>query len=636
MSPIQTWPALLWEKVQQVQQNLSRVVLDTITTRFFMLFLFIMTIPLMAVILFTVSLLGTYLDQEAQQKVQSGNNLLIAKISQQGDQLKKVNQLISATANSPAHLFELCQTYQGQCLILFPQQQQVQLPQHSPQSISKLAKSNPDLAWLNSISSEQHQVFAYWEETLYQFSVNPTTLQNQPVIALLGQPLNQNLLHSIFMEHPNLDTSLWLLKDTTYPKESQWIAHASNTRYPLPREALLAAIHPTQSLQTVSLDGTSYQASQSFLYGPDQQKLARIISLQPLSLRQQLMQNYYVGIYLIAVGGLLFSMVIAMIAGRPITLPLLKLIQQVNQINHDNKGEITVQGVYEINQLTMAFNRMLRRLQQEHQMKDEFVATLTHDLKVPLLAEKQTLAYFAQGSYGPLTEDQAEVVDILRSSNQSCLSLVNGILQVYRYESGTIALKFETVSLHDVLQEVVNELMPLVREKSLNLSIKAPETPESTTAFVDRLEIKRALQNLISNAITNTPKHGRIQCLLETEDTWGMNQVYKVSSFEQTTLKHPLKLKDRILVSIQDSGIGFSIEDLPNLFQQFAISRGRNPMSIGLGLYNCYQVIQAQHGSLWVETTEGKGSAVNFTLPRTEDTARDRRKHVDRRTHPTE
>jgi signal transduction histidine kinase len=327
-------------------------------------------------------------------------------------------------------------------------------------------------------------------------------------------------------------------------------------------------------------------------------------------------------------------MILAMIVARSITQPLLKLIEQVDWLSRtgDLSREVSIRGVHEIFQLSEAFNRMLKRLRQEHQMKDEFVATLTHDLKVPLLAEKQTLAYLNQKLYGPLSDPQQEVIHLMQSSNDSVLRLVNGILEVYRYDSGQINLVFDQIDAKALLDETIRELQPLYLEKMITLTVESKlHNPQQAIARIDRLEIKRVFTNLLSNAIANTPKHGQIRCLLADSDALNTSHLYRLTDLKRTSLDRPVKLSGRLLLSIQDSGIGFMTEDLPQLFRRFAANRGRNPMSIGLGLYNCYQVIQAHGGVLWVETTEGEGAAVCFVLPLTAEIAQERRKYGGRR-----
>jgi two-component system sensor histidine kinase/response regulator len=278
----------------------------------------------------------------------------------------------------------------------------------------------------------------------------------------------------------------------------------------------------------------------------------------------------------------------------------------------------------------------MARLQQEHKMRDDFVATLTHDLKVPLLAEKQTLAYMRNQTYGPVCEEQAEVLDSLQSSNRSCLSLVTGLLEVYRYDSGEVALLFDSFDMVSLLMEIVNEFQALAREKLISMDVESTlvESQEEALVYADRLEIKRVLGNLISNAIMNTPKHGAIRCKITNAQHYGVDTIYKVSSFQHTSLKFPVKLAERLMITVQDSGLGFSQQDLASLFKQFAANKSRNPMSIGLGLYNCYQVLKAHKGVVWVESTEGEGSLVSFILPQNRQAAQDRRIFRDRRRYP--
>jgi signal transduction histidine kinase len=239
--------------------------------------------------------------------------------------------------------------------------------------------------------------------------------------------------------------------------------------------------------------------------------------------------------------------------------------------------------------------------------------------------------------YGPLTDEQVDVLDVLQSSNRSCLSLVNGLLEVYRYDSGAAPLVLESFNLWLLLEETVGELQSLAREKELTLTLHAEpedllyEPDPHALVYADRMEIKRVLHNLISNAITNTTLLGAVDCRLINPHRTGKTTVAKVSEFRNSTLKTPLRTDGRLLVTIRDSGVGFTNEDLPNLFKRFAAGRGRHPMSLGLGLYNCYQVVQAHNGVLWVESTEGEGSAVNFLLPCTQTVAQDRRIRNERR-----
>lgn len=603
----------LWAPLAKAFHRLaSPIILDTLTTRFLMLFLMLLSIPLGSIIIFSVSLLTTHMDKESNNQVIFSQNVFDAALDELGNRLSG-----TMPGQGMGELGPLSRQFEtSNNRLYFKVRQFIQ-----DDTLSKTL-STGSIGW------------------------------SKPFI------IDDVFLNRIYRRHPNLQTKIWILSlsqdaqpqpdsHAALPRKPLWLAQAPAEPSDIPAADLLEALEHAGAnsfgqLLTLEVNHVSYRIIQEPIYSMQHEKIARVIHILPLVSNQILLSHYYLGLYGIAVVSLVCAVLLAMLAGRTITQPLLRLIREVDTLSRGSvmkeSDGVLVSGVYEIRQMGEAFNRMVKRLRQEHTLRDEFVATLTHDLKVPLLAEKQTLAYFLRRTYGPLSEEQAEVLDILQSSNGACLSLVNGLLEVYRYDSGTVPLLLERFNIWSLLDETVNELQVLAQDKNLLLTLDA--SPDaltdamSATAFVyaDRMEIKRILHNLISNAIINTAPHGAIRCQLTDCFALGNPSVFKRGEFRYSTLKVPLKTENRLLVTIQDSGVGFPKEELPNLFQRFAASRIRNPMSIGLGLYNCYQVILAHSGLLWVDTTEGEGSAVSFLLPCTSSTAQERRIRYDRRT----
>jgi signal transduction histidine kinase len=582
------WLSSQWERLlDKVVVTLNhRLVVDTITTRFFLLFLFLLSIPLMTVIFFTVGTFSKQLDASAREQVLLTRNLYAEGIN---------------------HLLE-----------------KNQLPNHS-----RIVYGGP---------SSPLEINLLWQAADHPTKQDPSPTTTKPII------LDNTFLNQLYQRHPTLQTEIWILSVPHHGESPHWLAKTSSPNSSLIAkrellEALNSADLPQDETFSLPIKGVPYQLSQCFMYNAAHEKIARRLIILPMFQQQKVLNDYYLGIYLIAVASLLFSVLLAMIAGRTITQPLLKLIRQVDTTSREsvlkNQGAFKIDGVAEIRQLAEAFNRLVSRLKQEQTLRDEFVATLTHDLKVPMLAEKQTLAYFQKETYGTINEEQGEVLDVLRSSNVSCLALVNGLLEVYRYDSGSARLMPQSFNLTNLLHKTVTELMPLAQEKgvTLTLDIELPdnELQNTSDAFADRLEIQRVLHNLISNAITNTPRYGEISCRLSDASANGRQFLRSVSHFKQNTLSQPLKTENRLLLSIADTGVGFTQEDLPTVFTQFAASRGRNPMSIGLGLYNCHQVICAHNSVLWVESSEGEGSVISFLLPRNSRTFYDRRIRHERR-----
>lgn len=362
-----------------------------------------------------------------------------------------------------------------------------------------------------------------------------------------------------------------------------------------------------------------------------------------------------VAFYAMFVTGLVFSMLVGLWAARSVTNPVWSLIKHLNRLSShlhtlDKKALLRFQlppqnSVYEIKQLSQSFDKLLNRLSEEQRLRDEFVATLTHDLKVPLLAERQTLHYLLQGSYGPLSAAQTEVVSALSETAGQTLLLVNGLLEVSRYEAGEVKLEARPLEASTLLNQVLAELTPLAQSKEQTL-LAQWETDQAYPVFGDALELRRVLHNLVHNALLNTPRFGSITCRLHNQATLEKplesqlepplvsGGLTRLTNLEVSTLSRPLALDEHTIISIEDTGVGIARYDLPRLFTRFAANRGRNPMSMGLGLYNCYQVVQAHTGVLWVETTEGTGTAVNMLLPATAAAAGERRKSPERRRQP--
>jgi signal transduction histidine kinase len=618
--------------------QLSPMALDTITTRFLILFLFLMAIPLCTLIAFTVSMLAGHLAEVSREQITLSQNLFQGALAETEDKLGLLaQQSWEQSANGQPNCLK---SHHLICLSVYADRRVLHFSSKRTEALSQF----PDLETVYGQVMGQHRFFARMNHQLYLFQNNDPMGKADGVAHLYGLPLDDSLLNRIYQRQTSLQTVIWILDEGDRAQKQQPLHRLAQSNGGKNLEdaarllALLGKISPQQKLEPfeVELGTQTYKISQNSLYSLDNRPIARVVHILPLGQSRALLNNYYLGIYVIVVGSLIFSVLLAMVAARTITQPLLKLITQVNTLSRESVmkegDQVQISGVQEIWQLGEAFNRMILRLRQEHKMKDDFVATLTHDLKVPLLAEKQTLSYFIAEAYGTLNPEQKEVLGLLKSSNGSCLSLVNGLLEVYRYEAGNVSLVFEPLNLAQLMEDTLGELRSLAQEKSIQMELRQEtKGEEASRVYADALEIKRVLHNLISNAIINTPIHGKIECRITDRVHYGSDTVYKVSSFQHTTLKYPVQLTDRLLVVIQDSGIGFSINDLPCLFQQFAASKGRNPMSIGLGLFNCFQVLCAHHNPLWVESTEGEGSAVSFTLATVKQPVQDRRHSRDRR-----
>lgn len=315
----------------------------------------------------------------------------------------------------------------------------------------------------------------------------------------------------------------------------------------------------------------------------------------------------------IAIVSLLVAIVIAALFARKITDPILALAEAAESINlGDLSYSLEIKGKDETAKLGKSFNKMVNNLEKEEMLRNNFVATLTHDLKVPMLAESQTISFLLKETYGPLTDEQKEVLELIKSTNTSSLEMIGTLLEVYRYDAGN-ALLYETeFDLVSLIKESVNQIKSLGMEKKIEVNINPSH--EVIMIKADQRDIKRVTHNLVSNAIYHGIHRGFVNCNLELIND---KIVYQpaIKSEYYTTLKKPLEISKSVIISIEDNGVGIAREDMPHLFKRFALSKGRKPSGSGLGLYYSYQVVTMHKGHIWAESSEKGGSTIKFTLP---------------------
>jgi PAS domain S-box-containing protein len=222
------------------------------------------------------------------------------------------------------------------------------------------------------------------------------------------------------------------------------------------------------------------------------------------------------------------------------------------------------------------------------QQREDFVATLTHDLKTPVSASNRAVRFLLDGDFGPVSPEQREILETMHQSNQALFALVQTLLDVYRFDSGAKELHKRQCNIADVINQVVTQLRPLAREKGINLNSELSDTPHEI--MCDEDEIRRVIQNLIDNSLKFTASGGRVTVTLEQNE--------------------------KTKISVKDTGKGIPEENKPKLFQRFwqAGSTGRHYASTGLGLYLCRRIVEAHGGKIWCESAVGRGSTFTFII----------------------
>jgi two-component system sensor histidine kinase/response regulator len=209
--------------------------------------------------------------------------------------------------------------------------------------------------------------------------------------------------------------------------------------------------------------------------------------------------------------------------------------------------------------------------------RQDFVSRLTHDLRTPLVAADRMLGLLQDGVLGEISPQIGEALTIMGRSNRNLLEMVNKLLDVYRYESGSKTINLQPLNLQELLDQVVEELKPIAISKNLELTAELDQT-----AMVkgDRLELLRVFNNLIGNALKFT-EVGKVHVSLKL----AQNEAHQSEA----------------IIAIADTGAGIPIDEQPFLFQRFRQGNHQKQGS-GLGLYLSHYIISAHDGKILVKS----------------------------------
>lgn len=221
-------------------------------------------------------------------------------------------------------------------------------------------------------------------------------------------------------------------------------------------------------------------------------------------------------------------------------------------------------------------------------LKDDFVATLTHDLKVPIIAEKNMLDLFLDGTFGSVSDKQKLALHNMQVSNQELLELVQVVLDTYKIRDGRITLYKENIMLGSFINEIFTEMKPIASKTKNDLVFIKDR---DIRVYADRFQLKRVIKNLIQNAIS----YGKPKSPIEV--TIG-------------------EIPDFVTIKIKDYGAGISRSELDKIFNRYySAAKKFRKIGTGLGLYLALQISKAHQGDLTVDSKEGEYSEFCIKIP---------------------
>lgn len=276
----------------------------------------------------------------------------------------------------------------------------------------------------------------------------------------------------------------------------------------------------------------------------------------------------------------------------PSNKPIIILKDDEVVLNSDKASSFTMSAV-ELNleeekDRTLIIVKNITAQKELETLKEDFVATLTHDLKVPIIAESNMIELLLNENFGEISEKQKLALKNMQTSSKELLDLVQIVLETYKLRDGRITLYRENLLLKSFINEIIEEMTPITTKtkNSINFIIE-----RDIRIYADKFQLKRVLKNLIQNAISygkpNTPIDIQIG-----------------------------EIPDFTIIKVKDHGDGIPQEQIEKIFNRYySAAKKFRRIGTGLGLYLAKEITKAHDGDLTVESKEGEYTEFCIKIP---------------------
>ncbi|MFG1921421.1 PAS domain S-box protein [Cryptosporangium sp. NPDC048952] len=231
------------------------------------------------------------------------------------------------------------------------------------------------------------------------------------------------------------------------------------------------------------------------------------------------------------------------------------------------------------------------RLREIDQVRTDLVSTVSHELRTPLTSISGYLELLMDGDVGPITTEQAKMVQVAHRSSQRLLLLVEDLLTLSRIDAGAFHIRHDEVELGPLLDAAIGAITPMALSKGITVTSEVPD--DIGVVRGDAAHLDRVMLNLLSNAVKFTPGGGAV------------------------TLSGR-RLGDEAMVTVRDTGIGIPVDEQGRLFDRFFRSSNAMDEAIqgtGLGLSIVKTIVEHHGGRIVADSQLNHGSTFTLTLP---------------------
>lgn len=223
--------------------------------------------------------------------------------------------------------------------------------------------------------------------------------------------------------------------------------------------------------------------------------------------------------------------------------------------------------------------------------REDFISTLAHDMKNPLIGANRLLDLLIDDRVGTVQPEQKRLLSCLKESNEGALELIHNLVDAYRWDSSAYELQLAETDMKEMAFDLVRRLKQFAELRGITVVVDAPNT--DVVCLCDQRAMKRVVKNLLDNALKFSPQHGHVTVRLTVSP-------------------------QSLFISVADNGPGVKAEDQNRLFGRFSQGETgkRHEGGSGLGLYLCRKIVEGHLGRISCVSAVGAGTIFMIQLPR--------------------
>jgi len=221
--------------------------------------------------------------------------------------------------------------------------------------------------------------------------------------------------------------------------------------------------------------------------------------------------------------------------------------------------------------------------------RETYIATLSHDLKTPAIAQIRALKLVLDGQFGDLNSGQKDMLQLTLDSCNYMYDMIYTLLSTCKFENGAVSLNYSSFNIQNLINECINEMTPFINENSVTVVFN-PENLE-TCIYADKIELKRVIINLLSNAINYAYSNTVVQIIISENNNNFFFEVMNSSPYIEPKV-------------------------LSGLFEKYVTHSAKyNKIGMGLGLYLSKQIIEAHKGEIIAKSSKNQINTFGFKIP---------------------